>query len=154
MKKLNRRTALLGLATAALATSQTKSGDKAGATKDRVADTERSFAASMAKRDITAFERHLSNEAIFFGGPDGTQVARGKRAVVAAWSRLFEGPAAPFSWAPDQVEVLDSGTLALSTGPVKNPKGDVTGRFTSIWRLDADGQWRIIFDRGCPVCKA
>jgi len=130
-----------------------QSKDKGSGAKERVAETERAFAASMAQRDKTAFESHLSAEAIFFGG-DGTQVSRGKRAVVAAWSRFFEGPAAPFSWAPDLVEVLDSGTLALSTGPVKSPAGDVIGRFTSIWRLDNDGKWRVIFDRGCPVCKA
>jgi ketosteroid isomerase-like protein len=148
---MNRRAAIVGITTAALAAPQGK--EKSSVAKDRVADTERAFAASMAKRDKAAFESHVSAEAIFFGG-DGTQVSRGKRAVVAAWSRFFEGPAAPFSWAPDLVEVLDSGTLALSTGPVKSPTGDVIGRFTSIWRLDSDGKWRVIFDRGCPVCKA
>lgn len=154
MKRINRRAAILGIATtAALAAPQSKETGKSVAAKDRVADTERAFAASMAQRDKAAFESHLSTEAIFFGG-DGTQVSRGKRAVVAAWSRFFEGPSAPFSWAPDLVEVLDSGTLALSTGPVKSPTGEVIGRFTSIWRLDNDGKWRVIFDRGCPVCKA
>jgi len=49
--------------------------------------------------------------------------------------------------------VLDSGTLALSTGPVKDPKGEIVARFNSIWRLES-GQWRVIFDKGCPVCKA
>jgi ketosteroid isomerase-like protein len=152
MKRINRRAAILGIATAAaLAAPQSK--EKGAAAKDRVADTERAFAASMAQRDKAAFESHVSPEAIFFGG-DGTQVSRGRRAVVAAWSRFFEGPSAPFSWAPDLVEVLDSGTLALSTGPVKNPAGELIGRFTSIWRLENDGKWRVIFDRGCPVCKA
>jgi ketosteroid isomerase-like protein len=37
---------------------------------------------------------------------------------------------------------------------VKSPTGEVIGRFTSIWRLESDGKWRVIFDRGCPVCKA
>jgi hypothetical protein len=70
----------------------------------------------MAQRDKAAFESHLSPEAIFFGG-DGTQVSRGKRAVSVRLEPILRRPAAPFSWAPDLVEVLDSGTLALSTGP-------------------------------------
>jgi ketosteroid isomerase-like protein len=48
------------------------------------------------------------------------------------------------------VEVLDSGTLALSAGPVRDPKGQQIGTFNSIWRREADGSWKIIFDKGCP----
>jgi hypothetical protein len=52
------------------------------------------------------------------------------------------------------VEVLGSGTLALSTGPVRDPSGKLIGTFTSIWRQDAPGVWRIVFDKGNPVCKS
>jgi ketosteroid isomerase-like protein len=48
--------------------------------------------------------------------------------------------------------VVDSGTLAATSGPVRNPKGEVTGRFNSVWRLESDGRWRVVFDRGSPVC--
>jgi len=59
---------------------------------------------------------------------------------------------APFSWEPAEVEVLDSGTLALSSGPVHDPAGRLIGTFTSIWRLEAPGRWRIVFDKGGEVC--
>jgi ketosteroid isomerase-like protein len=77
-------------------------------------------------------------------------VLRGKAAVVAGWSSFFQGPQAPFSWDPDQVEVLAGGTLALSTGPVRDPQGQVVGRFNSIWRRAADGRWLVVFDKGGP----
>jgi hypothetical protein len=51
------------------------------------------------------------------------------------------------------VEVVDSGTLAYSGGPVYDPSGKVVGRFNSIWRLEAPGTWRVVFDRGSPVCN-
>jgi ketosteroid isomerase-like protein len=51
------------------------------------------------------------------------------------------------------VQVLESGTLALSTGPVRDPKGKLVGRFSSIWRREAPGVWRIIFDHGSDVCE-
>jgi ketosteroid isomerase-like protein len=121
--------------------------------KDTVADAERAFADSMAKRDLAAFTAHLSQEAVFFGGPDGNAPTRGRAAIVDNWKRFFDGPAAPFSWAPDTAEVVDSGTLAITSGPVKNARGDVTGRFNSVWRLESDGQWRVVFDKGCQACR-
>ena len=116
---------------------------------DVVADAERAFAGAMAARDLSAFAAHVSTEAVFFSNADDTQVLKGKTAIVNGWKRYLDGPSAPFSWAPETAQVLDSGTLAMTTGPVRDPKGQVTGRFSSVWRLDPDGRWRVIFDRGC-----
>ena len=66
-------------------------------------------------------------EAVFFTGT----VLRGAESIAAAWSPYFEGATAPFSWEPEQVEVLDSGTLALSSGPVYDPEGNRIGTFNS-----------------------
>ncbi len=117
----------------------------------QVEATETAFARTLADRNHTAFTAFLSNEAVFFSG---SAVLRGKLEVAQAWKRFFEGPEAPFSWAPEKVEVLDSGKLALSTGPVRDPAGKLVGTFTSIWRLEAPGKWRIVFDKGCQVCQA
>ncbi len=115
---------------------------------DQVFAAERAFAQTMARRDLTAFTSFVSEEAVFFS----TQTPlHGKQAVAAWWSRFFSGEAAPFSWEPEQVEVLKSGTLALSTGPVKAPDGRVIAQFTSIWRQEAPGIWRVIFDKGGPA---
>ena len=114
----------------------------------QVEAAERAFARSMAERDFAAFTALLSEQAVFF---DGKAVLRGKAAVAAGWKPLFDGPKAPFSWAPDQVQVLADGTLALSTGPVLDPEGKPIARFNSIWRLEAPGAWRIVFDKGQPA---
>lgn len=107
-------------------------------------DTELAFADTMAMRDHGAFASFVSEEAVFLSGGEPL---RGRAAVATGWAPLFESPEAPFSWAPDTVEVLASGTLALSSGPVRSPTGAQTGRFTSIWRLEPEG-WKVIFDRG------
>lgn len=146
---MNRRTLLTLVAAAPFATAFRTDGQSGRPLTDVVADAERSFAGAMAARDLTAFATHISPEAVFFNNADGTQVLRGKTAIVEGWKRLFEGTTAPFSWSPDTAQVLDSGTLAMTTGPVRDPKGQLTGRFSSVWRLDADGKWRVIFDRGC-----
>ena len=83
---------------------------------------------------------------MFFSGPTPL---RGKAAVAAFWKRFYDKPAAPFAWQPERVQVLDSGTLALSTGPVFDAAGKRVASFTSVWRLEAPGVWRIVFDKGC-----
>ena len=110
---------------------------------------ERAFAKTMADRDHAAFVSFLAEETVFFGGAGPL---RGKKAVADAWKKVFDGPQAPFSWEPDTAEVLDSGSLAMTSGPVFDPEGKRVGTFNSVWRLEADGQWRIVFDKGCPDC--
>jgi ketosteroid isomerase-like protein len=108
------------------------------------------FAKTMADRDHAGFASFLSDEAVFMGQ---VKTLRGKAQVAAGWKPYYDGKDAPFSWRPDRVEVLDSGTLASSSGPVFDPAGKRVGTFNSIWRREADGKWHIIFDKGCPPCE-
>ena len=117
--------------------------------KEQVRQTEIAFAKTMADRDHAAFASFLADETVFFG----RGVLRGKQAVAEAWKRFYEGPKAPFSWAPERVEVLDSGTLGYSTGPVLDADGKRSGTFNSVWRREKDGRWKIAFDSGCPPCE-
>jgi len=103
----------------------------------------------MADRNHAAFVTFLAPDTIFFSG---AKALRGSKTVADAWKRFYEGPSAPFSWKPETVEVLDSGTLALSSGPVFDPAGKNVATFTSIWRMEAPGTWRIVFDKGNDVC--
>ncbi|MEO7009328.1 MAG: nuclear transport factor 2 family protein [Caldimonas sp.] len=109
--------------------------------------SELAFASAMKERDLRAFGEFVADEAVFFSG---ATALRGKSAILEGWKPFFDGPAAPFSWEPDQIEVLESGTLALSTGPVRDPTGKVIARFNSIWRLEGPNRWRVVFDKGGP----
>ncbi|WP_321393759.1 hypothetical protein [Emcibacter sp.] len=53
---------------------------------------------------------------------------------------------------PETVLILESGHLALSTGPVRTPDGRHVANYSSVWRKNADGQWKIVFDKGYPEC--
>jgi ketosteroid isomerase-like protein len=116
-----------------------------GPDAEAVRARETAFAQTMADRDLEAFLSFIDPGAVFF---NGNEALRGIAAVEEAWSPFFEGPTAPFSWSPDLVQVLESGDLALSSGPVMTPSGEEVGRFNSIWRKDADGVWRVVFDKG------
>lgn len=113
--------------------------------ESQVRAREIAFAKSMEDRDLEAFLSFISPEAIFF---NGNVPLRGVNTVAQAWAPFFENEIAPFSWKPDLIEVLESGSLAISSGPVTGPSGEALGRFNSIWRKDEDGQWRVIFDKG------
>ena len=116
----------------------------------QVRQTEIAFAKTLADRNPTAFASFLATETVFMSGGRAT---RGATQVAERWKAFFEGAQAPFSWAPETVEVLDSGTLAMSSGPVRDPSGKRTGTFNSVWRREADGKWKIVLDNGCPACN-
>lgn len=111
---------------------------------------ERAFAQTMAARDFAAFQTFIADEAVFF---NGDTPLRGKAEVAAHWRGFFDG-AAPFSWEPSHVEVLATGDLALSTGPVRDASGKTAAAFNSIWRRDRSGKWHVVFDRGSDICPA
>jgi len=112
----------------------------------QLADTELAFAKTMADRDHAAFASFIADEAVFLMGG---KPLRGKAAVADYWQRFYTERKAAFSWKPDHVQVLDSGTLGYSTGPVFDPDGKQFARFYSTWRREGSGAWRIVFDDGC-----
>lgn len=120
------------------------------ALRAEVRAAECAFAQSMADRDLTAFARHVADDTVFFA----PGMRRGKAAVLEGWKRWFEGPQAPFSWAPEQVEVLQDGSLAYSTGLVRDSQGRAVSRFASVWRRSAQGAWQVVFDHGGPLSAA
>lgn len=120
-----------------------------GDPRQQVMDAEAAFAQTMARRDFAAFTSFLADDTVFFAGD---RPLRGKAQVAADWKKFYEKPEAPFSWEPKQVEVLEHGTLAISSGPVRNPEGKIVATFTSIWQRQNDG-WKVIFDKGSAVCN-
>ena len=110
--------------------------------------TETAFAKTLVDRDVKTFTRMIAPDVIWLADVP----LRGPAQVLTRWQKYFDAPQPPFSWSPDTVEVQEGGKLALSTGPVLNAAGQRVGTYTSIWRHEPDGQWRIIFDRGCPAC--
>jgi ketosteroid isomerase-like protein len=117
--------------------------------KEDVRRTEAAFAKTMADRDHAAFTSFLAEEAVVLTSKG---IRRGKASVAESWKPYYGGKNAPFSWAPGDVAVLDSGGLAFSSGPVFDPSGQRVGTFNSVWRKEKDGRWRLVFDNGCPPC--
>jgi ketosteroid isomerase-like protein len=115
--------------------------------RDQVWAAEVAFARSMADRNAQAFAEFIADEAVFFAG---TTPLRGKAKVIEGWAGYFADKEAPFSWAPDQVEVLASGTLALSTGLVRDPRRQDDRPLQLDLAPRGPNRWRVVFDKGGP----
>lgn len=147
-KAIRTRSVAAAVFAAALAGAGVGYGADTAALAAQVRAREEAFAKTMADRDHAAFATFVADEAVFLGRTE----LRGRAAVAAGWKPYFDGAQAPFSWRPERVHVIDSGTLAVSQGPVFDSKGARTGTFTSTWRLEKDGVWRVVLDSGCPPC--
>lgn len=123
-------------------------GDDLSRLAGEVRATEIAFAKTLADRDAKKFAGMIAPDAIWLAD----RPLRGPGEVLARWQKFFDAPQPPFSWSPETVEVQAGGKLALSTGPVIDAQGKRIGTYTSIWRRESEGVWRIIFDRGCPAC--
>jgi hypothetical protein len=103
----------------------------------QVRAAETAFAKSMADRNAAAFASLIADEAVFFGGKGDARQGRGRRmeAVLRRPGRAFREPA--------EVEVLASGTLGFTSGPVYDPQGGRIGTFNPCGsgRSMARGRW-------------
>ena len=115
---------------------------------EQVRATEIAFAKTLADRDVKTFTSMIAPDVIWLAD----KPLRGPDEVLTRWQKFFDAPQAPFSWSPELVEVQEGGKLALSTGPVFDAAGKRVATYTSIWRREPSGEWRIVFDRGCPAC--
>lgn len=116
---------------------------------NQVRESETEFARTMLRRDFNKFLEFISDEAIFLSGQ---KVLYGKSEIAKWWEKYYIEKEPPFTWEPDIVEVLPSGKLALSNGLVfVNRK--LVSKFSSTWRLEEDGKWRVVFDHGYKICE-
>jgi len=109
------------------------------------------FSQSVESRNAELFATFIDDDARFVG----SSVLRGPEAVAAAWSVFFQDAGPRITWRPQFVEVLENGALALTRGPYKLITTDAEGAsiehwgtFNSVWRLQPDGGWKVVFDAG------
>lgn len=123
------------------------------ASMQAMADTERAFAKAATVKGVReAFLEFFADDSIALRpGP------------VPAKDGLRKQAARPFSesgiiWEPRTGDIAASGDLGWLTGPATFTKGaDATpvgyGCYLSVWRLTADGVWRVFIDIGTDLPK-
>jgi len=104
----------------------------------------------MQDRDFKAFSAFIADDAVFInaGSP-----LRGKAAILSHWRKFFDSPSPPFSWRPVIAEVIVSDGLGYTEGPVLAPDSTEIAKFYSVWKLQPDGDWKVVFDNGYDICN-
>ena len=123
---------------------------------DEVRCREIGFSLAAEARDGDRFVSFIDHDARFVG----STVTRGPDEIGTAWAVFFEPDGPTIKWRPRYVEVLEDGELALSRGPyrliIRDDQGgesELWGTFNSVWRLNADGIWRVVFDAGSDATE-
>ena len=124
---------------------------------DAVRCREIAFSKSVEARDISAFTSFIDADARFVGN----SALHGPAAIAEGWAVFFAADGPIIKWRPQFVEVLEDETLALTRGPFLMTTHDELGvetehwgTFNSVWRLNDDGEWRVVFDSGNDADEA
>ena len=95
------------------------------------------------KGQWTAFRKTAADSAIMFVP---------QPVLAKHWLRGRAAPAAPVQWEAYEVWMSCDGTLGVTRGAWRAPKG-ITGYFTTIWERQKDGAYRWILDQGVPLAE-
>lgn len=113
---------------------------------DGLINAEKSFAAySVAHGAKNAFLKFLDSNGIVFD--------RGKaRNGIEVWQKRQDGPFV-LNWTPQFAEIAHSNDFGYTTGPwmlraAGNDSITGRGRFTTVWHIDANGEWKFLVDLG------
>lgn len=81
---------------------------------------------------------------------------QGKDQIRPILEEMASAPGFTVTWAPTAAEVSDSGDLGYTVGTYEmkmevdgNPV-TANGHYVTIWRKQADGSWKVVFDGGGP----
>jgi ketosteroid isomerase-like protein len=120
-----------------------------GGAEEAMMIVDRAFNQAVADRDLNRFLSFVADNASF-----ETAETRGREAVGKAWAPYFEQNGPTLTWAPIRAEVLVGGDVGFTIGTwerrvSRDGRTTIThGQYLTVWRKQADGAWRAIFDTG------
>lgn len=113
---------------------------------------DRDFAAAVAEGGSDAWVSWFAEDGAMIR--EGGGEVRGHAEVRAAVAALDQ-PGVSLRWEPLRADIAASGDLGWTTGTfVSEATGAdgatlrTEGRYVSIWRLQADGSWKVVMDLG------
>ena len=114
------------------------------------------FAQSVAQKNRERFLSFIADVTTFNGGTAAE--LHGRDAVMKGWADFFAPDGPTLSWTPTRGEVVGSGDLGYTTGRSlfrsNEPTGAGTerrGEYLTVWRKQADGSWKVVFDTGSTL---
>jgi len=122
-------------------------------------DADRAFAAATAERGLEGWLAAYDSSGIQME-PDAP-FTPGIGAVRAAMAPAFADTSFHLTWEPTMAFASKAGDLGYTLGTWRSASRDAsgveavhTGKYVTIWRRQADGSWKVVFDGGNPDSPA
>ncbi len=116
-------------------------------------EADRAFARATAENGLEGFASFLVEDVWFL--PDGAPFTKGKQAVVKSWLSLLSDLETSLTWEPVKADA--SGDLGYTVGQYvlsgKTPEGKAfveRGKYITVWKKQANGEWKVVIDGGNP----
>lgn len=126
--------------------------DAKPATTDTLRQLEDEFMKAAAERGAEGYMSYYAEDAVEV--PNGRNAIRGK-ANIAKTMGFLDDKNNHLTWTPVDAGVSISGDLGWTSGTYefrsKDKDGKVTvehGKYTSIWKKQPDGNWKVVLDMG------
>jgi ketosteroid isomerase-like protein len=114
---------------------------------------------SQSAADLDGFMSFVADDASML--PFDVPIATGEEAIRAVFSALSSAPGFALSWSATGAVVSRAGDLGYTIGTfeltVNDAEGNpvtTVGKYVTVWRKQADGQWKVvadIFNRDAPA---
>lgn len=124
--------------------------------EEQLLQADRNFADGTHARGIDGWMSFFASDAIRIKYRGG--MVKGYDAVRTADTPLISDTTITLSWQPLEAHVFQHGSIGITIGTsqVVNRTGPRTGqvtyrgRYTTLWRREPDGEWKVIMDTGYP----
>ncbi len=122
------------------------------ATADTLKQLEGEFMKAAAERGSQGYMSYYADDSVEL--PNGAAIIPGK-ANIAKGMSFLDDKNNRLSWTPVGADISASGDLGYTYGTYefhsKGKEGKPTveyGKYTSIWKLQKDGTWKVVLDMG------
>jgi ketosteroid isomerase-like protein len=116
---------------------------------------DRDFDKATAEKGVDGWVMYFAPNGSMLG--DTSQPTTGIAAIRAEMDPVFKDSSLSLRWHPIKAEMMIPGVLGYTVGRWerlrKNKESKLmksTGSYTSIWKKQPDGSWKIVLDYGSP----
>ena len=76
----------------------------------------------------------------------------GKDEIKTDWTKAFADPTFKLSWTADGVDISKDGGMGYTRGSFQGEQGGkpFSGSYTTVWKKQKDGKWRVAVDIASP----
>jgi len=121
-------------------------------TVETLKQLEAEFMTAAAEKGSKGYLSYYADDAVEL--PNGAPAIEGK-VNIAPGMNFLDDPNNRLTWAPTGGDVSSSGDLGYTYGTFEFRSNDKDGKprvehgkYTSIWKLQKDGSWKVVLDMG------